>query len=206
MGRVYSHFALTLSGTLLTLFQHCDFVSSLQDVFEERDYDLGRCNLVITGDGVAIIQYRYSCHLSGVPRRRWSVGAEPAPHPLGRRTVRRPKGCGAGSAPSKSATETFTRLLHVVSTRNYKILPNCLPLWTNYAMATSRKCSWSCSILPDCMLMETRAAESNTRCHRERKCADIQLAHCRFPVLAISNAKIGLLIYFSNKIYGSNFI
>jgi len=81
MGRVYSHFALTLSGTLLTLFQHCDFVSSLQDVFEERDYDLGRCNLVITGDGVAIIQYRYSCHLSGVPRRRWSVGAEQAPPP-----------------------------------------------------------------------------------------------------------------------------
>ena len=32
----------------------------------------------------------------------------------------------------------------------------------------------------------------------------IQLAQCRFPRLAISNAKI--LIYFSNKIYGSNFI
>ena len=32
----------------------------------------------------------------------------------------------------------------------------------------------------------------------------IQLAQCRFPELAISNAKI--LIYFSNKIYGSNFI
>jgi len=32
----------------------------------------------------------------------------------------------------------------------------------------------------------------------------IQLAQCWFPGLAISNAKI--LIYFSNKIYGSNFI
>jgi len=32
----------------------------------------------------------------------------------------------------------------------------------------------------------------------------IQLAQCRFPGLAISSAKI--LIYFSNKIYGSNFI
>jgi len=43
----------------------------------------------------------------------------------------------------------------------------------------------------------------------ERKCADtigtvpIQLAQCRFPRLAISSAKI--LIYFSNKIYRSNF-
>ena len=34
--------------------------------------------------------------------------------------------------------------------------------------------------------------------------APIQLAQCRFPGLAISNAKIS--IYFSNKIYGSNFI
>jgi len=32
----------------------------------------------------------------------------------------------------------------------------------------------------------------------------IQLAQCRFPRLAISNDKI--LTYFSNKIYGSNFI
>jgi len=32
----------------------------------------------------------------------------------------------------------------------------------------------------------------------------IQLAQCRFPGVAISNAK--MLIYFSNKIYGSNFI
>jgi len=32
----------------------------------------------------------------------------------------------------------------------------------------------------------------------------IHLAQCRFPGLAISNAKI--LIYFSKKIYGSNFI
>jgi len=32
----------------------------------------------------------------------------------------------------------------------------------------------------------------------------LQLAQCRFPGLAISNAEI--LIYFSNKIYGSNFI
>jgi len=32
----------------------------------------------------------------------------------------------------------------------------------------------------------------------------IQLAQCRFPGLAISNAK--MLIYFSNKIYGSSFI
>jgi len=34
--------------------------------------------------------------------------------------------------------------------------------------------------------------------------APIQLAQCRFPGLAISNAKI--FIYFSKKIYGSNFI
>ena len=101
MGRVYSHFALTLSGTLLTLFQHCDFVSSLQDVFEERDYDLGRCNLVITGDGVAIIQYRYSCHLSGVPRRRWSVGAEPAPHPPWATDGPSPKGVRSWLGPFK---------------------------------------------------------------------------------------------------------
>jgi len=32
----------------------------------------------------------------------------------------------------------------------------------------------------------------------------IQLAQCRFPGLAISNAE--MLIYFSNKIYGSGFI
>ena len=32
----------------------------------------------------------------------------------------------------------------------------------------------------------------------------IQLAQCRFPGLAISNAEI--LIYFSNEIYGSNSI
>jgi len=32
----------------------------------------------------------------------------------------------------------------------------------------------------------------------------IQLAQCRFPGLAISNAEI--LMYFSNKIYGSDFI
>jgi len=32
----------------------------------------------------------------------------------------------------------------------------------------------------------------------------IQLAQCRFPGLVISSAKIS--IYFSNKIYGSNFI
>jgi len=31
-----------------------------------------------------------------------------------------------------------------------------------------------------------------------------QLAQCRFPGLAISNAKI--YVYFSHKIYGSNFI
>ena len=34
--------------------------------------------------------------------------------------------------------------------------------------------------------------------------APIQLEQCRFPGLAISNSK--MLIYFSNKIYGSNFI
>ena len=34
--------------------------------------------------------------------------------------------------------------------------------------------------------------------------APIQLAQCRFPGLAISNAKIS--IFFSNEIYGSNFI
>jgi len=32
----------------------------------------------------------------------------------------------------------------------------------------------------------------------------IQLAQCWFPKLAISNAKI--LIYFSNEIYGNNFV
>jgi len=36
------------------------------------------------------------------------------------------------------------------------------------------------------------------------KSVPIQLAQCRFPALAISSAKI--LIYFSNKKYGSNFI
>jgi len=36
------------------------------------------------------------------------------------------------------------------------------------------------------------------------KSVPIQLAQCRFPGLAIFNAKI--LIYFSNKTYGSNFI
>jgi len=39
MERVYLHLALTTSGTLLTLFQPYDFVSCLQDVFEERDND-----------------------------------------------------------------------------------------------------------------------------------------------------------------------
>jgi len=36
------------------------------------------------------------------------------------------------------------------------------------------------------------------------KSVPIQLVHCRFPGLAISTAKI--LIHFSSKIYGSNFI
>ena len=40
--------------------------------------------------------------------------------------------------------------------------------------------------------------------HVGNECAPIQLAQCRFPGLAISNAKI--LIYFSNKIYGNNLI
>jgi len=35
-------------------------------------------------------------------------------------------------------------------------------------------------------------------------CVPIQLAQCRFPGLAISNAKI--LVYCSNKKYGNNFI
>jgi len=37
-------------------------------------------------------------------------------------------------------------------------------------------------------------------------CAPIQLAQCRFPGLIISNAIANILIYFSNKIYESNFI
>jgi len=40
--------------------------------------------------------------------------------------------------------------------------------------------------------------------HSGDESAPIQLAQCRFPGLAISNAKI--LIYLSSKIYGSNFI
>ena len=39
--------------------------------------------------------------------------------------------------------------------------------------------------------------------YSERKCAN-QLAQCRFPGLALSNAKIQ--IHFSNKIYGSSFV
>jgi len=40
--------------------------------------------------------------------------------------------------------------------------------------------------------------------HTENESVPIQLTQCRFPGLTISNAKI--LIYFSNEIYGSNFI
>ena len=36
---VFTFLALTPSGRLLTLFQPCDFVLSLPDVFEERDND-----------------------------------------------------------------------------------------------------------------------------------------------------------------------
>ena len=72
MGRVYLHLALTLSGRLLTLFQHCDCVSSLQDGFEEREImiDGPLFNLLITGDGVAIIQVPL------VPWRRRPEGEE----------------------------------------------------------------------------------------------------------------------------------
>jgi len=41
--------------------------------------------------------------------------------------------------------------------------------------------------------------------YRERKCADT-IAQCQSPGLAISNAKILIYLYFSNKIYRSNFI
>jgi len=41
-------------------------------------------------------------------------------------------------------------------------------------------------------------------CHIGSESVPIQLAQCRFPEPAVSNAKIS--IYFSNKIYGSNFI
>jgi len=34
----------------------------------------------------------------------------------------------------------------------------------------------------------------------------IQLAQCRFPRLAISDADAKMLIYFSNKIHGSIFV
>ena len=37
--------------------------------------------------------------------------------------------------------------------------------------------------------------------YTERQCADTTTAQCRFPGLAISNAKIR--IYFSDKVYGS---
>ena len=37
-------------------------------------------------------------------------------------------------------------------------------------------------------------------------CAPIKLAQCRLPWLAISNAKILIYIFFSNKIYESNCI
>ena len=46
------------------------------------------------------------------------------------------------------------------------------------------------------------------RCHTlrvtENESAPIQLTQCRFPGLAISNAE--LLVRFSNKIYGNDFI
>ena len=70
MGRVYLHLASTLSGRLLTLFQHCDCVSSLQDGFEEREREImidgPLFNLLITGDGVAIIQVPLSLIRSAV--------------------------------------------------------------------------------------------------------------------------------------------
>ena len=40
--------------------------------------------------------------------------------------------------------------------------------------------------------------------YRNSECVPIQLAQCWFPGLAIFDAKIK--IYFSNKMYGSNFI
>ena len=50
--------------------------------------------LLITGDGVAIIEYR--CHL-GLSGQEYSDGVGPSPK----------GGAGAGSPPSKSATESF---------------------------------------------------------------------------------------------------
>jgi len=81
MGRVYLHLALTLSGRLLTLFQHCDCVSSLQDGFEEREImiDGPLFNLLITGARVAIIQVPLSLIRSAVTA---SPGAGAALLPL----------------------------------------------------------------------------------------------------------------------------
>jgi len=41
---------------------------------------------------------------------------------------------------------------------------------------------------------------------RERKCADTVLAQCRFPGLDNHFCSDKILIHFSDKIYGSNFI
>jgi len=59
-----------------------------------------RCNLLITGDGVAIIQYR--CHLLG-----WGV-------PWRRRSVAQGGGGGASSTPCKSATAYCCLVLPVI--------------------------------------------------------------------------------------------
>jgi len=50
----------------------------------------------------------------------------------------------------------------------------------------------------------TRSPEQHLDSQIGNESVPIQLAQCRFRGLAISDVKI--LIYFSNKIYGSNFI
>ena len=73
--------------TLLTLLQPCDFVLSLQDVFEEREL-MRRCMLPACNWQWC----RTFCHLSGVG-------------PTVTASVRPQRGAGDCSAPSKSATK-----------------------------------------------------------------------------------------------------
>jgi len=84
---------------------------------------------------------------------------------------------------------------------------NFPPSWLIYdAVCLIPRCVEGPDTLVMCVSIATLLVLRQERltCGIGNESVPIQLAQCRFPGLAISDAKI--LMYFSNKIHGSNFI
>ena len=93
-----------------------------------------------------------------------------------------------------SSTQPTQRLFNPLTTTLWRLKPR---LW--YVLQTMRAAETAGGGVSATIRYHTiRDAIGN-------ESAPIQLAQCRFPVLAISNAKI-LIYFFSKKIYGSNFV